>query len=146
MSFHISRWRYWWAYFVVILFALYSFWLTDRAEDVASWTAGIAALILFIIMEIVIRRQRVITKNSVEIRSEKETKRIEFSKISHVSVVQSFLQHLLRYGTVVIKSPGEDIVLLNFAEAGKIARSIQKHLHTVHEKHEHHSRKPHVGP
>jgi uncharacterized membrane protein YdbT with pleckstrin-like domain len=138
MSFHISRWRYWWAYLFIILLALYAFWLTDRAQDAASWTAGIAAFILLIIMETVIRRQRVIINNSVEIRSGSKKTHIEFKNVSNVSVQQSVLQNLLRHGTVIIKLPGEEIVLSGFTEPNKIKRQIESKMHLAHQAHKNH--------
>ncbi len=146
MSFHISRWRYWWAYLVIILLAMYAFWLTDRAQDAASWTAGIAALILFIIMEIVIRRQRIKIGDFVEIMSGNERTRIEFKSVSGVSVQQSVLQNILRHGSITIKLPGEEIVLSGFAEPNKIRKQIESRMHSVHQSHPHHSEKPHAGP
>ena len=146
MTFHISRWRYWWAYLIIILLALYAFWLTDRAADNPSWIAGIIALTLFIVMEIFIRRQQIKIDNAVEIRSGNEKTSIEFKSIASVSVQQSVLQNILRHGTVTIKLPGEEIVLSGFAEPNKIKRQIEGKVHSAHESHPHHSEKPHVGP
>ena len=145
MSFHVSRWRYWWAYSVIILLALYSFWLTDRAADAASWTSGIAAFILFAMMEIVIRRQQIKISDSVVIRSGNEKTSIDFNRIAGVSVRQSVLQSLLRHGTVIIKLPGEEIVLSGFAEPNKIRKQIEQRLRGAHAAH-HHSMNPHIGP
>ncbi|MEM3154123.1 MAG: PH domain-containing protein [Candidatus Woesearchaeota archaeon] len=146
MAFHISRWRYWWAYLVVILLVLYAIWLTDRAADVASWIVGSVAFVLFVIMEVMIRRRRVIINDAVEIISGNVRTRVDFKKIAGVSVQQSVLQNLLRYGTVIIKLPGEEIVLAGFAEPNRIKRQVDSHLHVVHEKHPHYSQKPRVGP
>ncbi len=131
---------------IIILLALYAFWLTDRAADAASWIAGICALILLIIMEVVIRRQQIKINNAVEIRSGNEKTHIEFKSVANVSVQQSVLQNLLRHGTVTIKLPGEEIVLSGFAEPNKIKKQIDSKLHLLHEKHPHHEKKPHAGP
>jgi len=146
MMFHISRWRYWWAYLVIILLVLYAIWLTDRAADMASWTAGIAAFILLIVMDVVIRRDRVVISDDIEIVSGKIRKRIPVIGISNVSVSQSVLRNLLRCGTVLLKTPGEEIVLSNFEEPNKIKKQIESRMHSVHQKHAHHEQKPHVGP
>jgi hypothetical protein len=135
--FHISRWRYWWAYLFIILLALYAFWLTDRAQDAASWTAGIIALILLISMEFIVRRQQVKIGAAVEIRSGNERTRIELSRIAGISVRQSVLQNLLRHGTVILKLPGEEIVLSGFAEPNKIKRQIESKMHLAHQAHKH---------
>ena len=146
MSFHISRWRYWWAYLVIIVLVMYAIWLTDRAADMASWTAGIAAFILLVMMEIVIRRERIAVNGAVDIIRGKSRTQIPFNSISSVSVSQSVLQNLLRYGTVFLKTPGEEITLSSFEEPNKIKKQIESRMHVAHQKHLHHEQKPHVGP
>jgi len=138
MSFHISRWRYWWAYLIVFLLVLAAIWLTDNGKDIASWTVGIFALVLFVIFEFVIRLERVVINNSVEIRRfRKETTSIPFSSISNVTATQTTLQHLLRYGDVIIKSSSGEVLLSNFEEPVKIEKLISQKIKAVHESHEH---------
>ncbi len=145
MSFNISRWRYWWAYLAIILLGLYAIWLTDRAADMASWAVGIIAALLLIMMEIVIRRERINIADGVEIIRGKSIVHVPFNRISQVSVSQSFLQNIFRYGAVELKTPGETIYLSGISEANKLAKQIESKMHAVHNKHEHHAQKPHVG-
>ncbi len=145
MSFHISRWRYGWAYLAIILLVLYTIWLTDRAADAASWTVGIIAALLLILMEVVIRRDRINIADGVEIIRGKNMVHVPFNRISQVSVSQSFLQNIFRYGTVELKTPGETIYVSGISEANKLAKQIESKMHVAHNKHEHHMQKPHVG-
>jgi uncharacterized membrane protein YdbT with pleckstrin-like domain len=144
--FHISRWRYWYAYLAVALLVLYAMWLSDRAADIASYVAGAGALVSFIVMELVIRKEKVNIADGVEIIKGKSMVHVPFSKISQVSVSQSVLQNIFRYGTLELKTPGETIYLPGIAEANKAKKQIESKMHSVHNKHEHHSEKPHVGP
>ena len=143
MSFHISRWRYWWAYLAIILLALYTIWLTDRAADVASWIIGIITVLLLVIMEVVIRRERIDIADGVEVIRGKSIVHVPFNRISQVSTSQSFLQNIFRYGTIELKTPGETIYVSGIAEANKLARQIEGKMHSVHKTHKHElDRKP----
>ena len=137
MSFHISRWRYWWAYLAILLLALYTIWLNDRAADAASWIVGIIAVLILIIMEVVIRRERINIADGVEIIRGKSMAHVPFNGISQVSVSQSFLQNIFRYGTVELKTPGETIYLSGISEANKLAKQIEGKMHSVHQAHKH---------
>jgi len=153
MKFHISRWRFWWAYFIVILLAMLAIWLNDRGYDRSVWISAVFALILFVILEFMIRLERVdITDAQIELRRgifSKDVTRVMYHSISDVTARQTFLQRILRFGDVEIDTPGSpkaEIVLTGFEEAAKIDAIISGHIHRVHEAHEHHATGPHVGP
>ncbi len=152
MKFHISRWRYWWGYVVVFLLVMLAIWFTDRAADAPAWIIGSLAVVLFIVLEIVIRLERIVVGDSeIELRKgilSKSIIRISLNKVSNVSISQSVLQRILRYGDVEIDTPGgptAEIVLKGFEEAGKIERLVSERIHKVHEAHEHH-KGVHAGP
>ncbi|VVB81293.1 Bacterial PH domain protein [uncultured archaeon] len=132
MKFHISRWNYWWAYLIVTVLVLLAIWFSDKAYDRASWISGGVALILFLILELLIRSERVIVDGeNLELRQgllSKESTRISCKSVSNVSVSQSFLQRLLRYGDLEIRTTAGDYVLRSFEEPGKIERALSKHL------------------
>src|SRR5574341_1912391 len=129
MKFHISRWRYWWAYLAVFLLVLAAIWLTDNGKDAASWTVGIIALALFILLEFVIRSERIIINDAIEIRRfRKEPVSISFVSISDAAVSQTTLQHILRYGDVLIKSSSGEVLLSRFEEPLKIEKLIQQKI------------------
>jgi len=147
MKFHISRWRYWWAYLTIFILVLLAIWLTDNGMDSLSWVSGGGGLVLFVIMEFVIRMEKInIADSGVEFRNGKDVTILQYSSISDVSLTQSFFQHLLRFGDVQIKMPGSEVVLKGFEEAAKIEKVISMNIHKVHEGHEHHAKEPHVGP
>ncbi len=150
MGFHISRWRYWWGYAVVFLLVLLAIWFTDRAADNASWVSGTVAIALFVILEFVIRLERIrITDSEIEIRRGlfgKSIQRLPYGSVSSVSAVQTFLKKTLRYGDLMIKTAGDEIVLLNFQDPAKIERAVGRRIHKFHETHPHHAVEPHVGP
>jgi len=138
MSFHISRWRYWWAYLLVFLLVLSAIWLTDNGKDAASWAVGVIALVMFIILEFVIRLERLVINDAVEIRRfRKEATSIPFVSISNAAAVQTTAQHILRYGDVIIKSSSGEVLLANFEEPVKIEKLISQKIKAVHESHAH---------
>jgi uncharacterized membrane protein YdbT with pleckstrin-like domain len=151
-GFHISRWRYGWGYIVVFSLVIIAIWFTDHGGDTASYIAGGLALVLFFLLEILVRMERlVISDSGIKLRKgflSKNVTRVAYSTISNVSVSQSVFQRLLRYGDIEIDTPGgptAEIVLLKFQDAGKIERLISSYIHEAHAKHTHHSG-PHVGP
>ena len=136
MKFHISRWKYWWVYLLVIVLVLLAIWFSDKAFDKASWICGGVALVLFLILELLIRSERVfIDGEHIEFRSgifSKESTKVSCKSISNVSVSQSLLQRLLRFGDVEIRSTGGDYVLTGFEEPNKIERLLSAHLKHKH--------------
>jgi len=132
---------------IIFILVLLAIWLTDNGMDSLSWVSGGVGVVLFLIMEFIIRTEKVnITDSSVEIRKGKDVASLQYSSISNVSLNQSFFQHLLRFGDVQIDVPGSEIVLTGFEEAAKINKVISMYVHKVHEGHEHHAKPPHVGP
>ena len=145
MKFHISRWQYWWGYAAVFLLVLLAIWFTDRAQDFQSYIVGGIALALFVILEFVIRRELVkFTEDGIEIRHGREVESFGFESIADASPIQTGFQGVLRFGNVLIKTPGREIVLKNFEEPGKIARAIGTRIHVTHELHGHHKGGPGV--
>lgn len=132
MKFHISRWKYWWVYLLVVVLVLLAIWFSDKAFDKASWISGGVALVLFLILEFLIRSERVLIDGEhIEFRSgifSKESTKVSCKSISNVSVSQSLLQRLLRFGDVEIRSTGGDYVLTGFEEPNKIERLLSVHL------------------
>ena len=146
MKFHISRWRYWWGYLLVFILFFSAIWFSDRAVDAAAWLVGSLGIGFLVLFEYLIRVERIDVGDELLIIKSKLVRRVQYSQISNVSLSQTGLQNLLRYGDVLVKLPGEEIMLSRFEEAGKIERQINKHLHILHEQHPHHAKKPHVGP
>ena len=145
MRFHVSRWLYWWAYLAVFLLILLAIWFTDRAQDFESYVAGGIGLLIFIIFEFVVRKEQIkFIEDGVEIRHGKSSEIVLFNSISDASVIQTPFQSVLRYGDVLIKTPGREIVLKNFEEPVKISRAISTRIHIAHELHSHHKGGPHV--
>ena len=139
MKFHLSRWRYWWGYSVVFLLIMLAIWFTDRARDKASWVVGGFALILFLILEGLIRFERLkVTEAGIEYRKGKSVSRLSYDSVSKLSTDQSVWQSVLRYGTLVVHSPRGDLVLFSFQDPRKIEKAINKMLHKWHEAHPHH--------
>lgn len=132
MKFHISRWKYWWVYLLVIVLVLLAIWFSDKAYDKASWISGGVAVVLFLILELLIRSERVfIDGEHIEFRSgifSKESTKLSCKSVSNVSVKQSLLQRLLRFGDVEIRSTGGDYLLNGFEEPNKIERLLSAHL------------------
>jgi hypothetical protein len=145
MKFHISRWRYWWGYAVAFLLVMLAIWFTDRASDAQSYVAGGIAIAVFFVFEVLIRREQVrFVENGIDIARGKEVRHVSYNSISDASAIQTAWQSVLRFGDVLIKKPGEEIVLKNFVEPGKIARAIGTRIHVSHELHEHHKGGLHV--
>ncbi len=145
MKFHISRWQYWWGYLVVFLLVLLAIWFTDRAQDLQSYVAGGIALIILLVFEFIVRKEKVrFADDGIEIIRGKDVENVSFDSISDASAIQSALQSVLRCGDVVIKVPNREIVLKNFEEPGRIARAIGTRIHVSHELHGHHKGGPRV--
>lgn len=145
MKFHISRWQYWWGYLVVFLLVLLAIWFTDRAQDLQSYVAGGIALIILLVFEFIVRKEKVrFADDGIEIIRGKDVENVSFDSISDASAIQSALQSVLRCGDVVIKVPNREIVLNNFEEPGRIARAIGTRIHVSHELHGHHKGGPRV--
>ena len=140
-SFHISRWKYWWAYIAIITLAIITMWLSDKARDTAAWTAGIVTLAMFIWFEVLIRKEKLkLTADGIEYRKGKERVDASFSQIARYGARQTNLQKLLGNGDVLIKTSkhgGNEIFLGNFQQAAKIERLLDKQFAKVHKKHKH---------
>jgi uncharacterized membrane protein YdbT with pleckstrin-like domain len=132
MKFHKSRWHYWYAYVVLVVLVVLAIWSYDKAYDRLSWISGGSALVLFLLLEFLIRAERVIIDGEhLELRSgilSKESTRFSCRSVSNVSVKQSFLQRLLRYGSVEISTTSSDYVLDCFEEPNKIQKLLSEHL------------------
>jgi hypothetical protein len=145
MKFHISRWQYWWGYLAVFLLVLLAIWFTDRAQDFQSYIAGGIALIVLVVFEFIVRKEKVrFAEDGIEIIRGKDVEKISFDSVSDASAIQTALQSVLRFGDVLIKIPNREIVLNNFEEPGKIARAIGTRIHVTHELHGHHKGGPRV--
>jgi hypothetical protein len=145
MKFHVSRWRYWWGYSAVFLLVLLAIWFTDRAQDVESYVVGGVALAFFVILEFVVRRESVrFLSGGIEVHRGNEVESFAFSSISEASPVQTGFQGVLRFGDVLIRIPGREVVLKSFSEPGRIAKAIGTRIHVSHELHGHHKGGPHV--
>ncbi len=145
MKFHISRWQYWWGYLAVLLLVFLASWFTDRAQDLQSYIAGGIALIIFVVFEFIVRKEKVrFAEDGIEIIRGKDIERVSFGSVSDASAIQTALQSVLRFGDVLIKVPNREIVLKNFEEPGKIARAIGTRIHVTHELHGHHKGGPRV--
>ena len=145
MKFHISRWQYWWGYLAVFLLVLLAIWFTDRAQDSQSYIAGGIALIILLVFESIVRKEKVrFADDGIEIVRGKDVEMISFDSISDASSIQSALQSVLRCGDVLIKVPNREVVLKNFEEPGRIARAIGTRIHVSHELHGHHKGGPRV--
>ena len=133
MKFHKSRWHYWYAYVVLVALVVLAIWFSDKAYDKLSWISGGSALILFLFLEFLIRAERVIIDGEhLELRKgilSKDSTRLSCKSITNVSVSQSFLQRLLRYGSVEISTTGTDYILDCFEEPNKIQKLLSEHRH-----------------
>ena len=139
MKFHISRWKYWWGYTVVFLLVLLAIWFTDRAQDFQSYVAIVIAIVLFVVFEVFIRREKVkFVEDGIEIIRGKDVEKVSFDSVSDSSAIQTGLKSVLNFGDVLIKIPARDIVLKDFEEPGRIARAIGTRIHVSHELHGHH--------
>lgn len=125
-------------------------WFTDRGIDQASWVSGSIAIVLFLVFEFMIRLERVnVTDDGIVVGRgifKKSVTRLSYYNVYHVSVIQTVLQKVLRFGSVKIDSPGSEIVLLDFQDPAKIEKAISIHIHKMHSTHSHHAGRPHVGP
>lgn len=136
MKFHISRWHYWYGYaFLIILLAVAAWRLLGGS---INWFLflGIAALVLLIIFEILIRLEQVIiTENGIEFRKgilSRHVTRASYQSVSNVFIRQSLFQRMFKFGDVDIDTAGgpePEIVLHNFQKAGKIEELIESHSH-----------------
>ena len=132
MKFHISRWHYWYGYLLVLVLVGLAIWFSDRAMDYYSWIAGIVCLVLFVFLEFLICSERIVLEGEhVEFRKgvfSKDSTRVSCKSVSNVSVSQSLVQRLLRYGDVEVRTSGGDYVLNGFEEPAKIERLLSAHL------------------
>ncbi len=126
MKFHLSRWKFWWAYALVFVLIMLAIWFTDRANDASSYVAGGIAILLFIVFEIIIRRERInVVDTGIEYRKGKNIKHFPFSSISSVELSQSAFQKLVRSGDVHIQGH-EHIILKGFEEVNKIVKAVKR--------------------
>jgi len=123
-SFHVSRWKYWYAYLLIILLAGLWIWTRDTGRDALALIAGLLALIFFAIFEIVIRRDRIIISNDGIIRKRwtTELEKIPYSHISDVSLRRSGL-----FDDVIIKTSTGELVLKCFSLPRKLQKAIAKY-------------------
>ena len=102
MKLFVSRWRYWWEYLVLIVFALSATWLSDRGLDFASWFFVSSAIALFVYLEVSVRKQLLVVSNGRVVFMEGLFSRISKSShvLSSVSVSQNAFQSVMKYGSV----------------------------------------------
>lgn len=125
MRFHISRWNYWYGYLAIILFAVISIWQYDKGKDTIGIIASLAAAVILIVFEILVRmKQLVIGKNGLFL-VEKFANRKTLSKISNVSIQQSFIQQFLGFGDVHFQMGNEKMLLKSFNLPGKIQKALE---------------------
>lgn len=138
----MSRWHYWWAYVAILVLALFTMWLSDRAYDAAAWIFGFATFFLLVVSEAVIRWQRVEVKPNEVVMAHGLFKpvvtRVGYDEFGRVEVRQSRVGAALRVGDVIVRRPGaKNIGLVGFAYPMKMKRLLLEHLRAAHEHHEH---------
>ncbi len=123
MRFHISRWKFWWAYGIVILLALLAMWNMDRANDSVALLLWIICGALFVILEIFIRTEMIVI-NQHEVKRVVMFKTVQkFTRAHHsVKVAQSSLQRGLRFGSIIIDA---DIVMSGVVDPQRIRRLLE---------------------
>jgi len=142
MHFKMSRWHYWWAYALIIVLALMSIWLVDRAFDASAWIVGSLALGFLIVCEMAIRWQRVtVTPKNVVIKNGlwnpmKTT--LSYDSFGRVDVRQMPMHKALKMGDVIIHRPGgHNIGLHGMGYPTKLKKLLLKHLKEAHAHHKH---------
>ena len=145
VKFHISRWRYWWGYAVILVLAGLYIWLIDRGADAVAWIAATAAFFFLVLFEILIRSETLeLTEHEVIHRMgilSRKVIRAGYQSLSNVAVHQNVPQRILRYGDVMLDTPGTDateMTLKAFTNPIKIEKIIHDNLHKVHDSHQVH--------
>ncbi len=124
-SFHISRWKYALGYFIVAALAVVAMWAYDRGHNRFGILLGIAAVVLFIVFEMVIRKKRLyLGETEVRVIDRKNGVTMQYEDITDVHVHQSFFGKVLSFGDVRIKSVKEEIVLKDFEWPRKVEKLI----------------------
>lgn len=134
--FHTSRWQFWWGYFIVFVLAMFSIWLWDAGEDGMSLFFGALAVVLYVILELMTRLERVVLDDRVvEFHTgllHRKSFRTPYSAIASVELIQAPLQRLFKTGDVLIDTPGTErveITLRNFNNAPRIERIVRERMH-----------------
>lgn len=134
MKFHISRWHYWWGYFLIVALIVISIWILFGGSLKWFVLLSFFSAALLALFEFLIRLERVtITEHGIEFCKgifSRRVMRASYHTISNVFVHQSLVQRILRYGNVEIDTAGgpePEIVLHNFQKAGKIEEMIESH-------------------
>jgi len=101
MKFTISRYRYWYGYSLTIFVALLGSYFLDRAMDSFAWTLFGIAAILLLFFEYMVRSESLsVVQNGFVYR--KVGVSVKLPITAHIHVEQSFIQYLLKMGTVKI--------------------------------------------
>lgn len=122
-SSHTSRWKYWYAYLLIILLAGLWIWTRDTGKDALALFAGVFALSFFVIFEVIIRKERIVLSEDGIIRKKwtKELEKISYSDISDVSIRRVGL-----FDDIIIKTTSRELVLKSFSLPRKLQKSIAK--------------------
>lgn len=102
---------------MLLIFLLIAMWFSDRAEDTQSLVFYILSAILFIVLEFVIRSERVwFDRQGLVFIRRGHRALINYNEISSVLLQQSFLQSFLGYGSIIVKKRNGEMVHLRFFE------------------------------
>lgn len=101
MKFTVSRYRYWYGYLLALIIALLGSYFLDRAMDAAAWSLFGVAGILFLFFEYVVRSESLSVVHDGFIYR-KAGVSVKLPPTEHIHVQQSFMQYMLRMGTVTI--------------------------------------------
>lgn len=127
MNFHLARWHFWWGYAILLVLLIVAMWFNDSAQDLQAVVFYIFAAIVFVVLELAIRTQKIwFEKDGFTFTKRRNTTFIKHHELSSVDVSQSFLQNFLGYGTISIKKRnGEVVCLKNFEQINKIKRLLK---------------------
>ena len=127
---------------LTLLIATSAVYLADNSVNFPAWVPGLIAVVLFTILEISIRKERIeLTDKEIEFREgiiAKKITRVPYHSISNVLLNQTVFQRLMRYGDLFIDTPGGEgykISLRSFDGAAKMETTIKSHIHKRHELH-----------
>jgi len=98
MRLNVSRYRYWYGYLILFLFLIIAMWTTDKGYDLAAWSFAIISATLFVILEYLVRREKITVKEGVTVKiNSKQNHYKEFK------VKQNIIQKILRIGDIEVE-------------------------------------------
>ncbi len=139
VSFHVSRWKFWWGYALIIVLAILTMWLNDNALDSTAKTVGVITIIMLVFFEVKVRKEQVkVTSAGLVYWTGKKARKVPFSKVGHITFNQSSVQQALGYGDVLVKvSHDDELVLSEFQTVAKLERAIRRGIEREHKGHAH---------